>query len=41
MDSKNLVDPKEIERFNKKIYMRKYREDIKIKELNIKNNIIK
>tara|TARA_R110000850_G_scaffold117661_1_gene234171 strand:- start:86 stop:211 length:126 start_codon:yes stop_codon:yes gene_type:complete len=41
MDSKNLVDPKEIERFNKKIYMRKYREDIKIKELNKKNNIIK
>ena len=41
MDPKPVLDKKEIERFNKKMYMRKYREDIKIKELNIKNNIIK
>ena len=39
MDPKKLVDPKDIERFNKKMYMRIYR--AKIKELNQKNNVIK
>ena len=34
MDSKPVLDKKEIERFNKKMYMRAYRQ--KIKELKIK-----
>ena len=36
MDSKPVLDPKEIERYNKKLYMREYRK--KIKE---KNNVTK
>tara|TARA_R110000822_G_scaffold100952_1_gene226915 strand:- start:90 stop:230 length:141 start_codon:yes stop_codon:yes gene_type:complete len=34
MDKKEILDKKEIERFNKKMYMRDYRQ--KIKELKIK-----
>ena len=39
MDQKDILDKKEIERYNKKMYMRAYR--AKIKELNQKNNVIK
>ena len=39
MDKKEILDKKEIERFNKKMYMREYRK--KIKELNKKNNVTK
>ena len=39
MDQKQILDKKEIERFNKKMYMRIYR--AKIKEINKKNNVTK
>ena len=39
MDPKPVLDPKEIERFNKKMYMRAYRKELQ--ELNQKKNVIK
>ena len=38
-DKKEILDPKEIERFNKKMYMRAYRKELQ--ELKIKKNVIK
>tara|TARA_R110000823_G_scaffold265083_3_gene385082 strand:- start:1000 stop:1140 length:141 start_codon:yes stop_codon:yes gene_type:complete len=42
-DKKEIMDKKEITRYNRKIYMRAYRKKIKEKnnELNKKNNVTK
>jgi hypothetical protein len=39
MDPKKLVDPKDIAKYHKKLYMRAYRKELQ--ELKIKKNVIK